>query len=355
MTLEGSKKLNKVKSLAYKVLSKKLIRFAYQLIEGFALSEFKKDFQYWQTLSDSSKSKKRIAIRLDHTKSGHKYSKRMPELRKLYDYVSGSYINCHEIAVLLVSIGKKDYVVDFVLIKESHEGGYNVICQKLIKRFLNNLGGLKKDFLHYARLSLDGAYGNGTMMDFIEEKGFRYAAVKSSGKDLVEYQGNSMKLKELEQALSQRNDFREFNPKHGLKGDFVLSIVTMKRTGQEIKVLLRRFKAKKRKYRYLLILSLDKDIEHYQIAQCYQRRWKIEDCFKESKGIVDLMGYSYHSKSSRNIEMFITLRLICYMILNWYRVEHCRPSKTSMWKVAKRFKKEFNAIGQKDLWNLFSP
>jgi hypothetical protein len=39
--------------------------------------------------------------------------------------------------------------------------------------------------------------------------------------------------------------------------------------------------------------------------------------------------------------MFLSLRFCLYMTLNWYRIEHCRPSKASLYDVADRFRDFF--------------
>jgi len=155
-----------------------------------------------------------------------------------------------------------------------------------------------------------------------------------------------LSLKDLERMLSKTGSFKEFNKGHRLDGEYCAVTARLANRDLTIRVVLRRFPSKKKKdgYRYLMLLSVNTNIYDYQIAQCYKNRWGIEECIKESKQVVDLTKYSFHSETTTNIEMFLALRLICLMVLNWYRVEYCRPSRTSIWKVAKRFEYHFSAL-----------
>ena len=203
--------------------------------------------------------------------------------------------------------------------KNTNRNGWNKTAQRMINRILKILGKNQGDFLHHCRLSLDGAWGNGEMLQFVEKKKFRYTAIKSGGKDLVIYGEETLSLKSLEKKLLTENAFRPFNEKHGLKGEYSSCLVQVKKTEQKIRIVLRKFKSKK-KIRTLMILSTNVNIYEcydYQIAQCYAVRWGIEECIKECKQIVDLTKYSFHSEKTANIEMFLVLRLICYMTLNW--------------------------------------
>lgn len=352
-----TKKSQKLKTLAYRVMMKPLRQFGVRLLRDFALSEFRKDFELWLTKSDSCKSKKRVSLRIDTTKTGKKYGKNIPELEWLYDYVNKCHINTHELFIVLVSIGKKNYIVDFVLMKKSERNGWKILTKKSIKRLLRNLFSLRKDFIEYARVSLDGGFGNGDIIKFLSQKGFRYVAVKSGGVDKVEYQEEELSLKGLENKLAQDRQFKDFNSKHRLKGEYCEVTVRLVKVDILVKIVLERFRKKKnQKYRYRMIISPNLNLNAYQIIQCYALRWGIEACIKECKDKVKVTDYSYHTKdTTENIETFIALRFIGYMIVNWYRAEHCKPSKTSFWLVAKRFEVELSKMNPKAFWNLFSP
>ena len=296
-------------------------------------------------------------MRIDTTKSGKKYGKCIPGLQWLYDYVNHCYINTHEIFLVLLSIGRKDYIVDFVLIKKSRRIGWDKLSEKSIKRLLKSLGPQAKAFKHLCRVSLDGAFGHGRMLKFLSEAGFHYTALKSGGKDLVQYQGNILTLKELDYELSVNGEFKKFNPKHNLEGDYCSGIAHLVSWNLPVKVLLRRFRRKKKQgYHYLMLISVNTDIYDYQIAQCYGYRWRIEECIKDCKGLVGLMSYSHHTKgSTRNIECFLALRMMGYMLVSWCRVEHCRPSRTSFLAVAKGLEHEISGLSYNAVWSTFFP
>jgi hypothetical protein len=354
--LKDTKTSRRIQNLAYKAL-KRFKRLPLRLVKHFSINELKIDLEQWLKKSDSYKSKHRIVARVDATKNGKKYAEKMPELAKLYDYVNKCYIKTHEIYIFLITIGRKHYIVDFCFVrrKKKFNKGCNDIAFRMIIDLLNDLWKYRSEFIHYCRLSLDGAWGNGTMLSEIKGLGFQYNALKSNGKDLVEYNGKVMRLKELEKLLSTEEGWKSFNPKHNLKGDY--KSLEVKHVNEElsIKVVIRRFKSKKH-YRYLMLLCTNEKLNDFQISQCYEGRWGIEESIKELKSdkICDLTRYSFHSQGITNIVMFIALRFTCYMILNWYQVKYCRPSKTSMWKVAKGFEEFFISIGYKQIWKLFS-
>ena len=66
--------------------------------------------------------------------------------------------------VLLVSLGNKDYILDFELIK--HESGklsgYDIVFN-MLSDLLERLGEYREAFKKYCRISLDGWYGRGNM------------------------------------------------------------------------------------------------------------------------------------------------------------------------------------------------
>lgn len=352
---KNTQKRRRIENLVYKALKYFPKFFCIKLLRYYSRKELKKDYEEWLSKSHSHRSKKRLKARIDGTKTGKKYAKKMPLLKMLYDYVNRCYINTHVIYLMVVSIGNKDYIVDFRLVKKDNDS-WNKIAKKMINILLRFLG-KRKTTLNYLRLSLDGAWGNGDMLLYLSNKGFKYVSIKSGGKDIVNYDGQTFNLKGLESYLSKEGSFKEFNPCHNLDGSYCSAIVHLDSKDIAIRVVLRRFVSSSKGYRYLMLLSSNTDVQNvkdYQIAQCYKDRWGIEECIKECKQVVDLTEYSFHSSNANNIEMFLSLRFCLYMTLNWYRVEHCRPSKTSLYDVADRFRDFFQEIGYKEMWKLFS-
>lgn len=344
-----------VENLVYKAL-KLFPKLAFTLLRTFAVNEFNNDFDLWLKKSDSYKSKNKIKVRIDSTFTGRKYGTKIPSLKKLYDYVNNCYIKTHTLYILLLSIGNKDFIVDFELSKKDRkERGSNKVCKDMLSRLINTVTN-KDSFFHYCRLSLDGAWGNGDMLNWLSEKGFNYVSIKSGGKDLIVYKdGIIISLKDLERFLSTKNEYyKQFNPKHNLEGDYFSITVKLYNTGLPIRIVLRRFISNRKGYRYLMLVSPNTAIYDYQIAQSYEGRWGIEDCIKSNKQITKIQDYSYHSEKETNIEMFLSLRFCLYMILNWYRVEYCKPKCTSLYKLEERFKYYLNSIGYKEMWKLFS-
>ena len=354
--LNETKKSKKMSNLCYKALGKHPT-FSKRFIRKLSLSALKFDLKAWSKYSASKKSKNKISIRIDATKGGNHYGKKIPELKKLYDYVSKSYIKSHTIYLLLVSIGKKDFIVDFYISKSKDAIKSNKIAKHMINKMLKGLGYYKTLMLNYGRLSMDGGWGNVTMIIWLSKMGFRYNSIKSSGTTKVIYKHNHYTLKGLEEYLLSRSWFKAFNKAHKLKGKYFSANVLLEDSLMEFRIIIRRFKVSSKNYRTLMLLSTsDKSVHDYQIAQCYECRWGIEECFKKCKSnkICNLTKYSFHSKEISNIEMFFALRFCTYMMLNWYQVQYCRPSITSLYKVAKRFEDFFSQMGYKRIWELFS-
>jgi hypothetical protein len=351
-----SKTKSRLQNLVYKVLKSFPIT-AVQFLRCYGRTTFKNDFKEWLELSPSQKSKKHINVRVDGSKTGRKYGFIIPELQWLYDYVTKSKMLTHEIYVLLISIGDKDYIVDFLLKKKSDKGT-NKIAQNMLYNLYNSMGTLKSDYKQWVRISLDGAFGNGDMLKWLAKHNFINSALKSGGKDNCNFTWNNKiyrgTLKWLEGFLAKYGDFRTFNPCHKLSGEYVEIEVEI--SGIIVKVLLIRFKKKKKiGYRYLMILSLNLEWYAYQIFQTYKGRWPIETMFRTTKQRLDIEAYSFHSENTtENIEMHLALRFIGYMWLNWYRIENTRPSKTSLNDVVNRWKLYLNNLNSRAFQLLFS-
>lgn len=354
--LEQFKSKSKILNLAYKALKKFSVK-AVQLLRFYGRDAFKTEFKKWLTFSASLKSRKQINVRVDASKTGHKYGFLIPELKILYDYVSNSNIKTHEIYVLLVSIGNKDYIADFVLKKKDEKGG-NRIAKSMIYNLYNSMDKLKPDFRKYVRISLDGAFGNGDMISWLNKHKLTNTAIKSGGKDYCRYVLKDKEfrntLKNLEQHLLKEGCFKEFNPCHHLSGEYVDILVEINEV--TLKAVLVRYKRKKKNsYRSVLVLSHNLDWHSFQIIQTYKGRWQIEVMFRTSKQHLGLEKYSFHSEDNvDNIEMHLALRFICYMWLSWYRAEHTRPSKTSLKDVILRWRRYLNELPPKSFQQLFS-
>lgn len=351
-----SKTIDRLKNLAYKVL-KSFPIFAVKFLRVFGRSAFKDHFKRWLKYSASQKSKHPINARVDGTKTGRKYGFVIPELQYLYDYVTKSKMMTHEIYVLLISIGEKDYIVDFKL-KKKNEKGTNKIAQQMIYNLYNSMTSMKPDFKRWVKISLDGAFGNGSMVEWFARHNLKNIALKSGGKDNCNFVFNEIMhkktLKGLENYLAENVSFCKFNPCHKLKGEYVEIIAEI--NGIEVKVVLIRYEKKKKKgYRYLMLLSLNLDWYAYQIVKAYKGRWPIETMFRTTKQKFDLGVYNFHSeKTTENIEMHLALRFIGYMWLNWYRVEHTRRKRTSLNDVVIRWKQYLNNMSPKAFQLLFS-
>ena len=240
---EETKKYKHLNMLSYTAIKK----IGFNLLKDLALAELTKDIALWLTKSDSQKSKIRLALRIDTTKSVKKYGKNIPELEWLYDYVNKCFINTHELFIVLASCGKKNYIVDLVLMNKSNRIGWNNLAQSSIKELLKRIGSLEGEFKRYCRFSFDGGFGNGTMLKFLSEEGFHYPVVKSGGTEKVKYDNENISLKKLEDKLALTGHFKEFNKKHNLEGDYCSATVELVNHDILVRAVLRRFKKKKGK------------------------------------------------------------------------------------------------------------
>jgi len=364
-------KLSKIQNLAYKALQRSPW-LGRSLIKSYGLYMFSKEFTIWLTRSDSYKSEHRIHIRVDRTSTGEHYGKTIPALKILYDHVKKYRKKTHTLEVLLISIGEKEFIVDFVLIqykrkyKKKHKEknksqraktGYQLTI-KMLKGVLQGLGVLKKDFIKVARLSMDGWYGKEQMFIDLCELGLSRTVIKSSGVGKVKYNGGICSLTELKSQLIKKSGYKDFNSKHSLgscqyveekiefvNGKLVVRAICVKYIGK-----------KKLKNRFLLLLTpCSEDVWHaYQVVQCYKGRWGIEVMFRICKQVYKLEKYSYHSESCKNIELHFALCFIGYMWLNWYRVDCTRRSITSLKDVKLVWVEYLTSLRMKSLLKLFS-
>ena len=96
-----TKKMKELQKQSYYSLNK-YSNSTMHVLYSFGRKEFTGDFRNWLSETDSYKSKNRIAIRIDGTKSGKKYGKKIPELEVLWDYVNRCKIRTHEIYIFVV-------------------------------------------------------------------------------------------------------------------------------------------------------------------------------------------------------------------------------------------------------------
>ena len=355
-----SKVLEKLQWIAYKALSD-IRSCGRRLVQNYSVSLFEKDFRHWLSLHKSNRSRNLLIAIADDTKSGRKYGFRIPELQYLYDYVKQCKYKTHKLYVLMISLGKYDYIVDFTFIKQ--EQSDSKIAFRMLEGFIKRLPkDLQADFRKEVRVALDGFYGKLKVVeDFIDGRGkdqsVKYSlVVKSGGTQLFKASDNKeYTLKELKEWMKTHLSFQELNPVHGfnccvakLEATSVFKNITMN-------IALFRFPSSKGDYRYLLLLTNRLDWHPYQILKTYACRWPIETMFRTVKQKLEMKNYSYHHKTgARNIEMHFSLRLILYMIINQYRIKHTRPSKTSLGDVIYSFETELSKLSDKQLLNLFA-
>jgi hypothetical protein len=353
----GSKTQARLKDLGYKVL--KIFPIAgVQLLRYLGRTAFKVHFSQWLSMSHSHKSKNPITCRVDGTKSGRKYGFSIPELQLLFDHVTNSRFKTHDLYVTMISIGHKDFIVDFLIKKKDDKGGVNRIVQRMIYNLCNSMGKHKAEFKKWVKIALDGAWGKGEILAWFTKHGFLNTVVKSGGVDLVKFQWKgttcSMKLKKMEKFLIEQAHFKSFNACHHLEGQYFELTGLLISAKVSVKIVLYRFQSKKGKTRYLMLLSLRQDWYSYQILKAYKGRWPIEVMFRTCKQVLKIEKYSFHSEGTDNIEMFFALRFIGYMWLNWYRVAHTRPSITPLEKVVMRWRGYLNGLSPKAFQCLFS-
>jgi hypothetical protein len=361
---ERQEQLTRLQEYNYKAMERCNIDPRGLLIKT-SYSEFLFDFSLWLSKSDSYKSKHRIFMRMDSSDTGDHYGEQIPCIKKLYDYCKQYYKLTHKILVLMISIGKKDYVVDFFVLARDNKDDVNTF-RRMLHELKLRLGKLHKDFQYYCRLSLDGHYGKGEYLKTMMDEGFTHNAVKSGGLDICYCNGKEYTLKELENHLISEGNFKDFNSCHGLKKcQYKECTITLYSSKLKLKVILLKYPGRK-KHRYLMLLSLNLDWYAYQIVQCYKGRWQIEVLFKKCKGNYGLSKYSYHTKKDglkneqktktalEKISYHLSFGLINYMLINWYRAQYTKMKLTKAKTVINEIRKYFGSLHTKALLNLFS-
>jgi len=372
---------SRYKNLAYKVMSNLEIDSSTLLLE-FVKSDFIKDFTVWLSKSNAHHSKTLIGGRIDQTKLGEHFGKNIPELQYLYDYVEKRKYNTHVISILMINIGKKEYIVGYHLSKKDNIDGINKIAQDLISNFRKSLPEeLHAAFNHHVRFSLDGAWGTGSMLKWFLDSRIKHVTIKSGGKDLIWVNDFELpiSLKDYESFLvndlNTNRGWREFNSCHKLKNVvFYIAPAYLADNNVEIQLLLLKFIPENdtKNCRYLMLITLPQDNWHpFQIFKNYQGRWSVETMNRTGKQTFDWDEYQFHYKEPNNsldilikknisdkafhrIEMYLVLRFMSYMSLNWYRVAHTRRAKTSLAGVVTRWKDYFDSLPKQAIRKLFS-
>ncbi len=330
------------------------------LLSYVSVNMFIESFIEWLKKPASRKSENQIDIIADFSKTGNKYGKKMPLLYRLYDYVHNCHIKTHQICPLIICLGEQEFLIDFALWDPYNRKGNNQIVQEMIELFLSSLksykdGYLVNEFLKWARLTLDGGWGNGRMINWAKKIGFKFFIVKSGGKDLVEFKWNGRKyvrtLKGLERFLARNKHTRwqSFNKAYDLPGMYTYITVRLVSQNIDIKVLLLRFA-----HGYLMLLTSNVDLQANRIFKTYKRRWPIEVLFRTCKQKCGLERYHFHSEGHANIELFFSLRLLLCTMIHNYRVKHTKRSKTSLKDVIVRLEKEFDAMHPNTFQKLFT-
>ena len=364
LTFPKRKALKRQQLYSYKLLDR--IRFRGKaLLLSVAFHEFLLDFETWLGKSDSYKSKHRLHVRIDRSDTGDHYGKNIPALQKVYDTSKGYSKRSHVIECLLVSLGKKDYVLDFNILCEDEKGYTSTFL--MLHELLLRLGHHRDNFRRYCRLSLDGWYGKGKLFEYLQELGLTRSVLKSGGIDNVLYKNKEYTLTGLKKHLMNKGEYRDFNPCHGFENcDYKECIVELMNKQIKLKAVLVRYHLKAPfQSRYLLLLSPNLEWWAYQIVQCYKARWQIEVMFRTSKQVLELKKKSYHTKDANpepaklkkkqnKIETHLALNLIGYMIINWCRIECTRMSRTSLDDIKLSWMKLFEGYSPKALQCLFS-
>lgn len=360
-------RLNKVQNLAYKALERSPW-LGRKLIQAYGVFQFLIEFEKWLSRCASYKSENRIHCRMDRSSTGEHYGKKIPGLKRLHDYVKNCWKKTHHIEVLLLSIGDKDFIVDFVLIKydknqkkkskqEKEMQGYSLVV-KMLKKLLSGLGKHRQDFIKHARLSFDGWYGKEKMFEELFLLGLNRTVIKSGGVGKVVYKKVTYRLNDLKTLLKGKRTFKTFKECHGLGScEYLDEDIHFEKSGLKIRAVLIRYKGRKKlKDRYLLLLTnCPRESWHaFQVVQCYKGRWSIEVMFRTCKQIHKLEKYSYHSKDTKNIELHFALCFIGYMWLNWYRIDCTRKRSTKLKDVKNHWSDYLNTMRLSSLKRLFS-
>jgi hypothetical protein len=359
------------------------------LLKSFVNPIFEEDLSTWIASPAYNKSRNVLIARVDSSKTGKKYGHLIPETKVLYDYVDKKKMKTHEVFVLLISIGKKDYVGGFILCRKDRVDGVNESAKKLLQEFVSGLPlNLQSEFTRHCRIALDGAWGNGTMIAWLSKTGNPNWVVKSGGKDNVrDCHGKVYTLKEF--SIARQTEclrlglFKPLNRTH-LEGiEYYTERVQLVSQGYlEIALILVRFPATQdtHKDRYLLLITQPSYYwSPFRAIQTYKGRWQIEVMFRTCKQDYELETYSCHVKTQvylgdkeiriqvseedlsvrkeqafSRIERHLAICFIRYMMIQWYRVADTRCKKTPLREVLLDWQTYLDKIPEKAFKRLFA-
>lgn len=372
----------RIKNLGTKALNN-LLSLNNSWLMDFTLKEFIPDFRDWLSHRESHYSKHPLKLCIDATKLGEHYGKAMPGLKKLYDYVQKRNINTHQLFVLQISLGKKEYIPCFILVDPKKGCGNYEAMTKMIEKWVNRLpADLKNDFYYLCKIALDGAWGHAKVFEYFEQTPFRRIAIKSGGTSNIVVKNkfilSLVEYKKLLIGSLELGNLQWTTPKkcHNLPGvQYYTQVVTFHKNNVPVRLVLVKYqKQSQDKPRYLLLLAnVQPEWHAYRVIQTYHLRWPIETMFRTKKQKLDLTKYQFHAKLNwkrddnlistpkqkldeafTRLEGFIALRLIAYMAINWYRCENTRFKKTPLKQVIERWKIHFESMNNDCFQKLFS-
>ncbi len=378
--------IKKLQHTTYKSLSIKPMK-GREVLQNYAVKKIEEKLRERQNKSASHKSINKIIAIGDDTKSGRIYGKNVSGAKYLYDYVKYSKYLTIQVYVLLISIGRHHFIVDFAF-RDKDKAGCKTIFN-MLQAFIKRLDpGLRESFKEEVICALDGFYGKlKAIEDYVcsqialvvksggnqkvivskDDKTGSEASENKSGemKLFDNYTSKTLSLTELKKCLIENNDFKKINPCHKLDADYTEIVLQTKTKLLKLKFVLYRFKNKKRPgYRYILLITNQLDWHAFRVLQAYKGRWSVETMFRTVKQKLSFKQHSFHFKSMngspnkerafRSFDMFFSMRFILYMILNQYRVEHTKINTTQLKTVVGGFCSELNSCNSLTLSNLFS-
>jgi hypothetical protein len=393
MAHKTTQQRTKLRDYGYKILNT-MPMAGLTLLRLFALSHFTKAFTQWCQQDITYHSKQPLYTWIDGSLLGEHYGNLIPELKTLFDYVKNRYIKTHQIYLLVIQLAGKPYIADFRMYRKESNYGTNKVAQEMLQQFIDSLDTSdQKLFLYHCRLALDGAWGNPQMLKWLEENSFRRVSIKSGGSaTILDGCDLRMSLSDWEGMILESDvEFAQTNPRYGLEDVWYhREVVTVEKTNQQIQLILVRFRDEHKVDRHVTLISLAVcDWHAHQVIKAYLVRWGIEVTIRTGKQRFNWGRMAFHlkypvseaekkkdafrpevtkpksflgrekGKSKREqcamnrLETFLALRFIAYMVVMWYRIEHTRPSKTSLKDVIERFRLVFDDLSPPAFQSLF--
>ena len=393
-----SKQREKLKTYGYKVLDR-FPKAGLQLLKMFILPIFQAQFRIWLAKGIAYHSNFPVQLWIDGTLLGDHYGCLIPEIKYLFDYVKKRYSKTHSLYFLVASIHSKIFILDFRFYSKKTKLGTNGLAIKMIDELVASLDvDLRESFLKESRLAMDGSWGNHTMLQYLSNKGFRRIALKSGGSDLlIDNFGEEMKLYEWQDMMLIGHDYEEFSfrpilDQYDLPGvSYIREVVRLKKTGQSAQLFLVQFLTENHPPRYLTLISLDiSDWHAHQVIKTYLARWGVEVVIRTGKQNFDWGKMHFHIKwepeetewqndetskpitepesfldmekgkvkrerrAMNRMEVCFGLHCMSLMVVNWYRIDCTRPTKTPYKEVLRRWQSSFDDLSPNAFGRLFS-